>query len=146
MDSKMLKNQEPSEQLQNKELEALTRRRLDDLVKNFSLRNKFAKWVLVAASIVGSSVSMTMPVQAVNRVSCNEAGYMQIIQGRGGKMCFANGGDIPVVIADVHKFYSGNNAGYIETNKVRLNFGKWQGYDFAYHWNGPVTVLRIVIY
>ncbi|MDV2997289.1 MAG: hypothetical protein N4J56_006994 [Chroococcidiopsis sp. SAG 2025] len=118
MDFKMPKIKEQSEQLQNKELEAIAGGRLNNLVKNLSLRGKVARWAAVAASVVGISVSMAMPAEAINRVPCHEDGYFSIYQmfdGRqfGDSKCFANAGDANVVIADVHTVSSGNNAGYI---------------------------------
>jgi Beta/Gamma crystallin len=61
-------------------------------------------------------------------------------------ICFANAGDAEVVIADVVKVKSGNNAGYIITNKGRWDFEKWKGYNFRDNNYGTVTILRIVIY
>ncbi|MDZ4876847.1 MAG: hypothetical protein CLLPBCKN_006282 [Chroococcidiopsis cubana SAG 39.79] len=149
MDLKMLKSQEQSEQLQNKELEAIAGGRLNDLVKNLSLRGKVARWAAVAASVVGMSVGMAMPTEALHRTDdCDERGFFAIFQGSKhyATMCFANAGDAEVVIADVHRVTSGNNAGYIITNKGRFNFGKWKGFDFIDNGYGTVTILRIVIY
>ena len=146
MHSKMLKNQEQSEQLQDKELEALMGKKLDDLVKNFSLRNKFAKWVSVAASIVGIFASMTMPAEAIYRTrDCNDSGYMRIMQGS-DMMCFAEAGEADVVIADVHILFSRNNAGYVLTNKGIYTFEKQDEIDFMKETGGPVTILEIRIH
>lgn len=147
MDSKMPKSQEQSEQLQDEELEAIAGGRLDDLVKNLSLRGKVARWAAVAASVVAISVGMAMPAEAINRVNCDEDGYFGIYQGQqdARTMCFANAGDAGVLIADVQGFRSGNNAGYIETNKGRFDFPKWVAIGFMEE-IGTVTILRIVIY
>jgi hypothetical protein len=147
MDFKMPKSQEQSEQLQDKELEAIAGGRLNDLVKNLSLRGKVARWAAVAASVVGISVSMAMPAEAINRVdNCNDQNFFTIFQGSKDNvtMCFANAGDAKVNIANVHQVSSGNNAGYIITNKGRLNFEKQTTFDFMNN-AGPLTLLRIVI-
>ena len=90
-----------------------------------------------------SSVSMTMPVQAINRVACDEGGYMKVTQGDGA-MCFANAGEAKVVIADVHKLSSGNNAGYVKTNKGIYSFEKGDKVEFR-HTVGTVTIEDIFI-
>lgn len=79
----MPKSQEQSEQLRNEELEAVAGG-LDALGKSLSLRGKVVRWAAVAASIVGISVGMGMPAQAINRVSCNEQGYLSINQSVSG--------------------------------------------------------------
>ncbi len=64
----------------DEELEA--RAGLDDLLKNLSLRGKVARWAAVAASVVGISVSMAMPAEAINRVdNCNDQNFFTIFQG-----------------------------------------------------------------
>lgn len=103
----------------------------------------------MAASVVGISVSMAMPSEAINRTGCNEGGYFAIYQRQQGypTMCFANAGDARVLIADVQGYRSGNNAGYVETNKGRFDFPKWVAIGFMEkNGIGPVTILRIVIY
>ena len=134
------------ELLKHEELEAIAGGKLDDLLKNFSLRSKVARWAAVAASIVGISVGMIMPANAVNRSRC-EPETFNIAQGpRGDRatMCFANGGEILVGIADVHRLYSGNNAGFVVTNKGNFNFGKHQVIDFI-NTVGTVTISTIHI-
>jgi len=134
------------ELLKHEELEAIAGGKLDDLLKNFSLRSKVARWVAVAASIVGISVGMIMPADAVNRARC-EPGTFNIYQGpRGDRptMCFANRGEILVGIADVHRFFSGDNAGFVFTNKGRFDFGKHQSVEFI-NTVGTVTIHTIHI-
>lgn len=120
------------ELLKDEELEAIAGGGLDDLLKNLSLRGKVAKWAAVAASVVGISVGMVIPAHAVNRAKC-EPETFNISQGPRGDhatMCFAKAGEILVGIADVHRLYSGNNAGYVDTNKGTFKFGKHQVVDF----------------
>ncbi|MBE9215091.1 hypothetical protein IQ247_20895 [Plectonema cf. radiosum LEGE 06105] len=134
------------ELLKDEELEANSGGGLDDLLKNFSLRGKVARWAAVAASVVGFSVGMVIPAHAVNRARC-EPETFNIAQGpRGDRatMCFANAGEILVGIADVHRFYSGNNAGFVVTNKGTFNFGKHQVIDFI-NTVGTVTISTIHI-
>jgi Beta/Gamma crystallin len=93
---------------------------------------KVARWAAVAASVVGISVGMVMPAHALNGARC-EPETFNIAQGpRGDRatMCFANAGEALVGIADVHRLYSGNNAGYVFTNKGTFKFGKHQVVDF----------------
>jgi hypothetical protein len=97
----------------------------------------------VIGLVLMSSVSMTMPVQAINRVACNEGGYMKVTQGD-GVMCFANAGEADVVIANVRSLYSGNNAGYVQTNKGIYSFRKWESINF-YDRVGTVTITFIRI-
>lgn len=117
---------------------------LDDLLKN--LLGKVARWAAVAACVVGIFVSVVMPAHAVNRANC-EAETFNINQGPQGDhatMCFANGGRIGVLIADVHRLYSGNNQGHVATNKGNFNFGKHQSIDFI-KTVGTVTIDLIAI-
>jgi hypothetical protein len=91
-----------------------------------------------------SSVSMTMPVQAINRIDCGLRGdYLKIIQGN-SVMCFANAGGLDVHIADVHRLTSGNNAGYVKTNKGIYSFEKGDKVEFR-HTVGTVTIEDIFI-
>lgn len=155
MDSKMPKSQEQSEQLQDEELEAIAGGGLDDLVKNLSLRGKIARWAAVAASVVGISVGMAMPAQAINRVECYgpqgriiRIDYLRIHQGPSGDyptMCFVNAGVSKVVIADVHRMFSGNNAGLVITNRGAVEFSKYQTLNFIGR-VGTVTILMINLY
>lgn len=157
MDLKMPKSQEQSEQLQNKELESIAGGQLNDLVKNLSLRGKVAKWAAVTVSVVGIFITMAaMPAGAIHRVtggmedcgSSKSNHFFRISQGAKDSftMCFADRGTATVVIADVHNVYSGNNAGYIITNKGRFNFEKNTGFNFVDNNYGTVTILKIVIY
>ena len=119
---------------------------LDDLLKNLSLRGKVVRWAAVAASVVGISVGMVMPAHALNRARC-EPETFNIAQGPRGNyptMCFANAGETPVGIADVHRLYSGNNAGFVITNKGTFKFGKHAVIDFI-NTVGTVTILTIHI-
>ncbi|MEA5598989.1 beta/gamma crystallin domain-containing protein [Rivularia sp. UHCC 0363] len=133
------------ELLKDEELEA--RAGLDDLLKNLSSsRGKVARWAAVAALVVGNFVGMVMPAHAVNRARC-ESETFNIVQGpRGDRatMCFANRGEILVGIADVHRLYSGNNGGFVVTNKGNFNFGKHQVIDFI-NTVGTVTISTIHI-
>jgi hypothetical protein len=144
------------ELLKDKELEA-NNGGLDDLLKNFSLRGKVARWAAVAASVVGFSVGMVMPAHALNRAKC-ENGTFNIFQKQDGPaggtgqqlyratMCFANRGDARVLIADVLRLWSGNNAGKIETNKGVFVFGKNANLNFTRQGGpGAVVIYRIVI-
>lgn len=149
MDFKMLKSQEQSEQLQDEKLESIAGGRLNDLVKNLSLRGKVARWAAVAASVVGISAGMVMPAQALNRARC-EPDTFNISQGPRGNpaqptMCFANGGTAKVLIADVHYLNTGNNAGHINTNKGNFTFNKHQEFFFT-RFMGTVTITGITIY
>lgn len=64
----------------------------------------------------------------VHRVPCkHQEAYMRIYQGPEhptiGTMCFADAGHAhDLVIADVHRMDSGNNAGYVVTNKGKFDF------------------------
>jgi Beta/Gamma crystallin len=152
MDFKIPKSQEQSEQRQDEKLAAIAGAGLDTLGKNRSLRGKVAKWAAVTASVVGISVGMVMPAQAVNRANC-EGGTFNVIQGPkdppikpGPTMCFANRGDARVVIPDVYFLMSGNNAGRVETNKGVFRFGKNEVINFVRKGSpGKVTITRIVI-
>ena len=137
MDSKMLKSQEQSQQLQDEKLEAIAGG-VNNLVKNISLPGKVVRWAAVAASVVGMSIGMAMPAQAINRTECRSDDLLRIAQGPVGDratMCFANAGSRYVLIADVHRIASGNNAGWVDTNKGRFHFGKNQQLNFI---NGDV--------
>ena len=143
------------ELLKDEELEAIGGRGLDNLLKNLSPGGKVARWAAVAVSVVGISIGMAaMPAQAINRVdsgsaftdTCQQDDYLNIHQGGSSEptMCFANAGGTPVNIHDVHSIYSGNNAGYFETNKGRFGFEKGQWIDFIDR-VGTVTILHIHI-
>ena len=144
------------ELLKDEELEAIGGRGLDNLLKNLSLRGKVARWAAVAVSVVGISIGMAaMPAQAINRVDtgahqfvdqCKDDDYLDIHQGGSSEptMCFANAGGANVLIADVHSIYSGNNAGYFDTNKGTFRFEKGQWIDFIDR-VGTVTILHIHI-
>ncbi|MHC5780058.1 beta/gamma crystallin domain-containing protein, partial [Nostoc sp.] len=70
-----------------------------------------------------------------------------ILQGPRGDyptICFANSGEILVGIADVHRLYSGNNEGFIITNKGNYNFGRHQSIEFI-NTVGTVTIFQIHI-
>jgi hypothetical protein len=128
----------------DEELEA--RAGLDDLLKNLSLRGKVARWAAVAVLVVGIFVGMAMPAHAVNPARCEPATF-NIFQGPRGDsatMCFANGGEILVGIADVHRLFSGNNEGFVKTNKGDFNFGRQQVIDFI-NTVGTVTINTIHI-
>lgn len=121
-----------------------------ELLKNFSLRGKVAKWAAVAASVVGMSVGMVMPAHAapreIHRARC-EPSTFNVYQGPKGDrptMCFADAGRIPVIIADVHRFFSGNNSGFVLTNRGRRDFGKNETIEFIND-GGTVTILTIHI-
>lgn len=160
MDSKMSKSQEQSEQ-QDEKLEA-TAGRLDALGKNRSLRGKVVRWAAVAASVVGISIGIGMPAQALHRVTPDDNCYslwgsvrdfFQIEQGRSAPpffrptMCFASAGEQKVLIADVRRLRSGNNAGFVITNKGNFHFRKNQMIDFMKNsrTKGTVTILQIKI-
>ena len=105
-----------------------------------------ARWAAVTASVVGISIGMVMPAQAVNRARC-EPGTFNIYQGpRGDRptMCFANAGEKFVGIADVHRLFSGDNAGWVITNKGHFKFGKHAVIDFI-NTVGTVTILQVHI-
>lgn len=134
------------ELLKDEELEAIAGGRLNDLVKNLSLRGKVVKWAAAAVSVVGISVGMAMPAHAVNRARC-EPETFNVYQGPRADyptMCFANGGEAFVGIADVHRLYSGNNSGFVITNKGQFSFGKQEVVDFL-NKVGTVTILQIHI-
>ena len=151
------------ELFKDEELEAISEGGFDELLKNRSVRGKVAKWAAVAVSVVGISVGMVMPAhaviqaeqvnssavrpaRAVNRTNC-QSDTFNISQGPGGDkatMCFANAGESRVVIADVHRIFSGNNAGFVVTNKGKFKFGKRQGVEFIKK-IGTVTILTIHI-
>ena len=169
MDSKMIKNQEQSEQLQDKELEALMGRRLDDLVKNFSLRNTFTRWVSVAVCIAGISVGMTMPVQAeenhvypeIKRTTCEGDGdaddlvFVQEgdepkedggdgIDGNGERKCFEGEGEIGgLLIGGVSKLYARENQGHVKTNKGTFQFFENDQINFNTGAGGTVVITGI---
>jgi hypothetical protein len=99
---------------------------------------------------------MVMPAHAVNRAKC-ETGTFNIFQSGGdfyqgggtlyrATMCFANRGNARVLIADVLRVSSGNNAGKIETNKGVFVFGKNANLNFTRRGGpGAVVIYRIVI-
>ncbi|KAM3091337.1 beta/gamma crystallin domain-containing protein [Phormidesmis sp. 146-35] len=157
MDSKMPKSQEQSEQLRSEKFEATAGGRLATLVKNRALPGKVAKWAVLAVSLVGVSAGMSMPAHALNRAKC-ENGTFNIFQKQDGPaggtgqqlyratMCFANAGKQNVLIADVLRVWSGNNAGKIETNKGVFVFGKNANLNFTRPGGtGPLVIYRIVI-
>lgn len=144
MDFKMPKSQEQSKQLQDEKLEAIAGGRLDDLGKNLSLRGKVARWAAVAVSVGAVSGILAPSVQAINRVHGSECATRHDFLKLNGNIqfCFANKGDERVLIANVTSASSGNNEGYLETNKGRINFTR----GVFINMNGPTTVTRIVIY
>ena len=135
------------ELLKDEELEAIGGRGLDNLLKNLSLRGKVARWAAVAVSVVGISIGMAMPSQAIHREDYCYDDYLNLFQGasQSATMCFVNAGGANVVIADVQSFYSGNNAGYLDTNKGQFGFDKGQWIYFMDRVGGPVTILHIRI-
>ena len=83
----------------------------------------------------------------VHRVDCNDPGYLAINQRPTGKlqtMCFANAGYEKVLIADVQRMWSGNNSGYVITNKGRFDFRKGEPIEFLDK-IGTVTIWEITI-
>ncbi len=105
----------------------------------------------MAASVVGGiSISMPIPAEALNRVHGSyESRYFRVVtQNNKGNnpIMFANAGNEKVWIAGVSRVSSGDNAGYIETNKGKFYFGKRMILNFFDSGFGTVTIERIVIY
>jgi len=107
-------------------------------------RNRLVRAVVTFALTGAVSGILASSVQAINRVDGLECTRRLDFLALTGdiKFCFANKGDMSVLIANVTSGDTGNNAGYLETNKGRVNFTRGVFINF----NGPTTVTRIVIY
>lgn len=157
----MPKSQKKSKQLQDEELKAIAEGGLNDLVKNFSLRNKFARWVSVATTIAGISISMTMPVQAEVKSSKCEGDHdtddIVIVQtvdepkedggdgsdGTGERKCFEGAGEQDVFITDVKALYARENDGHVVTNKGTFQFSENEQINFNVAAGGTVVITSI---
>lgn len=119
-------SQENSKQLQNGKLEATAEGKLDDFAKNFLLRNKSARWVSVAISVVGIFVSMTMPVRAdLEETDCESDDIDDIVivhdKGR-SRTCFEDAGEMSVEIDNAAVLYARDNNGIVNTDKGSFSF------------------------
>lgn len=106
--------------------------------------NKFAKWVWVAASVVGISISMTMPAQAIERTECEDSDDIDdvVIVQKNSRMCFEEPGEADgLLIADVIRLDPRDNKGYVITNKGIYTFEPWKSIDFP----GSVTIYTLSI-
>ena len=157
IDFKTLKTKEKSQQLSNKELEAVAEEELNDLAKKILLRNKFTKWVRITASIVGIFVSMTMPVRAeIERQGCegdHDTDDIVIVQahdeseedggdgidGNGERKCFEGDGEKDVLIHNVESIYSRENTGSVDTNKGTFQF--WENEQINFNAEAGSTVV-----
>lgn len=108
-------------------------------------RNRLVRAVVTLALTGAVSGILPSSVQAINRVGdreCSRSQWEFLELFNGLKFCFANKGDTRVLIANVTSGSSGNNVGYLETNKGRVKFTR----GVFINMNGPTTVTRIVIY
>jgi hypothetical protein len=82
----------------------------------------------------------------VGRGSLARTDLFKVYQGQwiSPAMCFANAGDLKVLIADVWMIKPGNNRGYVETNKGVFAFEKDGFVQFIFNL-GPVTITKIHI-
>ena len=99
------------------------------LLKNLSLRGKVARWAAVAACVVGAAsgnLALASPVQAIHRVNdrgdCDRRSDFLALGTQRGKACFADKGIINYKGFPADYVSSGNNDGYLETNKGRIDF------------------------
>lgn len=161
MDSKMSKTQEKSKQLQEGKLEMITKKGLNHLIKNLSLRNKFTRSVSVAVSVVGFSISMTMPAKAdIDRTNCegdHDTDDIVIVQGHdeskaeggdgikgnGERKCFEGDGEQDVNIHNVESLYSRENTGSVETNVGTFQFWENEHVNFNIEHGSTVTITGI---
>jgi hypothetical protein len=98
----------------------------------------------VIGLVLMSSVSMTLPVQAINPTTCKLRGdFLKITQENKTK-CFANAGALSVNLTKVHRLTSGDNAGHVMTDRGIYTFKKWDIVEF-HHKGGSVTITEIYI-
>lgn len=65
----------------------------------------------LAVVVAAGSIAVVLPASsasAINRVGCNESGYLTL-HNSGGSLCFANAGVESVAIYGVDQFWTGNN-------------------------------------
>ena len=108
-------------------------------------RNRLVRAVVTFALTGAVSGILASSVQAIDRVEnardCSRRTDFLMIFNNDGKFCFANKGEMNVLIANVTSCEGGYNNGYIETNKGRFPFEQGK-----VTFTGLVTVTRIVIY
>jgi len=110
-------------------------------------------WMLTGAltlSLVSVVAVPPVPASALNRVSCNESGYLRIWYWSWtsdgyeylDSYCWANAGeDDQIDLQRAARLHSGNNAGYvIIDNSIKVSFGKWWEGDIP---EGSLTFIHI---
>jgi hypothetical protein len=105
----------------------------------------FGKKVLAALAIPVSAAAISMATapnaQAINRVSCNNYGFLWIYSNQ--TTCWANAGTAYVGLYGVQGLSSGNNAGNLRSSSGALTyFSKYQQKNFYY----TQTINRVRIY
>jgi len=103
----------------------------------------------LALSLVPVLAAPAVPASALNRVACNESGYLRIWYWSWtsdgyeylDSYCWANAGeDDQFFVQRATRLYSGNNSGYVIINESRrISFGKWWDGELP----GDVTFLHI---
>ncbi len=118
------------------------------------MRKRLQKAKVLAGALALSLVSILAtppaPAFALNRVACNEDGYLRIwywswtLEGPDhlASICWANAGEDDLIyLSRAARLHSGNNAGYvIIDNSIRVSFGKWWEDDLP---EGAVTFIHI---
>ncbi|MET8008097.1 hypothetical protein [Nonomuraea glycinis] len=104
----------------------------------------------LALSLVSVLATPPIPAFALNRVACNEDGYLRIWAWSWtsdgveylDSYCWANAGeDDLITLRRATRLHSGNNAGYVIMNEsTRVSFGKWWEGDIP---EGDVTFIHI---
>ncbi|MFF5161532.1 beta/gamma crystallin domain-containing protein [Streptomyces sp. NPDC000348] len=72
------------------------------------MKRFITRLAVVAAAGAMAVVLPASSASAVNRVSCNETGYLTF-HNAGGSLCFANAGVQSVAIYGVDRIWTGNN-------------------------------------
>jgi hypothetical protein len=104
----------------------------------------------LALSMVSIVVTPPAPAFALNRVACNESGYLRIwfwsVTSDGfeyeDSICFANAGEDDLLdIRRATRLWSGENAGYVITDEAgRINFDRKKDVSLS---DGSVNFLKI---
>lgn len=106
--------------------------------------------VSLALGLVSVLATPPIPAFALNRVACNESGYLRIWYWSWtsdgyeylDSYCWANAGeDDQIYLRRAARLHSGNNAGYIIIdNSTKVSFGKWWEGDIP---EGALTFIHI---
>ncbi|MFF5897937.1 beta/gamma crystallin domain-containing protein [Streptomyces argenteolus] len=72
------------------------------------MKRFFTRLAVVAAAGAIAVVLPASSASAINRVGCNEMGYLTL-HNSGGSLCFANAGTTSVAVYGVDQIWTGNN-------------------------------------